>query len=299
MKAFVLGSGGFIGKRVVGELISLGCFVHALDIVDTPLRLDAKNFVTHRLDITDFESLNALVAQHKPNIVINMSYLRETAPRPALKVNVLGMDNCFEAARLNDVEHVVFASSIAVNGRQSQYGARDICESDPTFPTYQYAVHKVFNEWQAHEYRTKHGMTITGIRIAHAAAPDKTVGAVDHVQCIVKPALGSPIRFPFQDTKRCLIHVDDVASITARIGCNLKPKHELYNTGGQTMSLGDLATVVKKHIPDAQISFEAELGGDEKSVAYRFDNSRLLDEFSIELPDYEQRVIQMIKESRS
>ena len=45
----------------------------------------------------------------------------------------------------------------------------------------QYAMHKIFNEWQAQDYREKHGMEITAIRPANVTGPDKIVGSVDHV----------------------------------------------------------------------------------------------------------------------
>ena len=44
----------------------------------------------------------------------------------------------------------------------------------------QYAMHKIFNECQAQDYREKHGMEITAIRPANVTGPDKIVGWVDH-----------------------------------------------------------------------------------------------------------------------
>ena len=40
-----------------------------------------------------------------------------------------------------------------------------------------------------------------------------------------------------------------------------KPEHAVYNTGGQTISLGDLADIVREFLPDAQITFDKETGG--------------------------------------
>ncbi len=40
----------------------------------------------------------------------------------------MGMGNCFEAARLCEVPHTVYASSVAVNGLQSHYGDRLVHE---------------------------------------------------------------------------------------------------------------------------------------------------------------------------
>jgi len=299
VSVFVFGGAGFIGRRVVSSFAKAGHETYSIDIALSELGEDVgRNATALAVDLTNFDDVMAAMAAHKPEIVINLAYMRETTPHAAMRVNVLGMDNCFEAARLNGVRHVLFASSIAVNGRQKQYGDREIVESDPTFPTYQYAVHKVFNEWQAKEYREKHGLRITGIRVAHAAAPDKTVGAVDHVQCIVAPARGQSVKLGFRDTKRCVIHVDDVAEIFYQVARKEKPEFDLYNSGGQTLTLGEILDMVRAVVPEADVSFEKETGGDEKSVAYRFDNSRLANEFSIAVPPYEQRVAEMIEAVR-
>jgi nucleoside-diphosphate-sugar epimerase len=300
MRVFVLGGAGFIGRRVVAVLAGLGHQVCSLDVSATTFFKDRgieAEAIT--VDISDFESVVTAMATRKPDLVINLSYMRETTPRAAMHVNVLGMDNCFEAARLCGVNRVVYASSIAVNGRQKQYGNRAITEDDPTYPTYQYAVHKVFNEWQAKEYREKHGMNVTGIRVAHAAAPDKLIGAIDHVQCIVNPALAKAVEFKFRDTRRCVVHVDDVAEIFVRVAAKETPDFPIYNTGGETLSLGEIADMVRYYVADADISFGSDHGGDEHSVAYRFDNSRLATEFGIAYRPYKERVGDMIETIRS
>src|SRR6516165_12840710 len=130
----------------------------------------------------------------KPDRVINLAYYisSDLPPRVAFKLNVLGMDNCFEAARLAGCNRVVYASSVAVSGEQKFYGERIVNEDDFKHGHVQYAMHKIFNEWQAQDYREKHAMEITTIRPANVTGPDKVVGSVDHVFCITHPARGKP-----------------------------------------------------------------------------------------------------------
>ena len=47
------------------------------------------------------------------------------------------MDNCFEAARVCGVNRVVYASSVAVSGQQSDFGDRLVNEDDGKFGTSQ------------------------------------------------------------------------------------------------------------------------------------------------------------------
>src|SRR3954465_782016 len=140
------------------------------------------------------------------------------------------------AARLAGCNQVVYASSVAVSGEQKFYGDRMVNEDDFKHGHVQYAMHKIFNEWQAQDYREKHGMEITTIRPANVTGPDKVVGSVDHVFCITNPARGKPANFPYKDTMRAPIHVDEIAEIFARVVTKDKPDHAIYNTGGHTIS---------------------------------------------------------------
>jgi len=299
LKVFVFGGAGFIGRRVVRRLAALGHEAVSLDVVAGNWFDDLGSQVTSlRTDLTQFEDVIAAMATHKPDRVINLSYMRETLPRPAMKLNVLGMDNCFEASRLCDVPHVVYSSSIAVHGRQAPYGRRPIKETDAPCPMKQYSVHKVFNEWQAKEYREKHGMVITGVRAAHVAGTDKLIGSVDHVSCIVEPALGRPLTMDYADRMRCIIHGDDAAEVFVQLALAERPRHDLYNTGGETLSLGELAAMVKRHIPQADIRFTHQTGGEETSTAYMFDAERLVSEFGIRYQPYADRLPGMIEAVR-
>jgi nucleoside-diphosphate-sugar epimerase len=299
MMILVIGGAGFIGRRVVRSLTGQGHEVVSADINLASFEELGDRVRAIRMDLGDFEQVITAMSTIKPKVVVNLSYMRETTPRAAMKVNVLGMDNCFEAARLCGVEHVVYSSSIAVNGRQAPYGDRPILETDPPAPVTQYAVHKVFNEWQAKEYREKHGLRITGLRAAHIAGSDKLIGSVDHVLCIVKAAMGEKVVLDYRDRMRCVVHVDDIADVFARLAVAENPQHGMYNSGGATLSLGEIADMVRRQIPDADISFQHESGGRQNTTAFMFDNTRLRDEFSVEYPPYERRIAEMIEQVRA
>ena len=303
MTTLVLGGTGFIGKRAVPRLAQRGEKVVVMDI--NPGAADYSEFgdqveVMHG-DIMQFEDVVKAILHAKPDRIMNLAYLLgsgDDTPHFTMKLNVLGMDNCFEAARICGVNRVVYASSIAVSGQQSNFGDRVINEDEPMHGTSQYAMHKRFNEFQAQQFDEVYGMSITGIRPANVTGPDKVRGSTDHVQCVTLPAAGKPVSFPKAGLMRLPVHVDDVAEAFVRVTMVDKSRHPIYNTGGYPISLGGLAEVVKKFLPDAQINFDSQ-GGQEDSGNYLADNSRLLGEFELEYPPLEQRVLQILNDIRA
>jgi nucleoside-diphosphate-sugar epimerase len=301
MTTLVIGGTGFIGYRLIRLLAARGERIVCMDINPGAHSFadlgDAVQVL--RGDVTQFDDVMAAFATAKPDRAINLSYLLgDHPPHFALKLNVLGMDNCFEAARLAGVNRVVYASSLAVNGQQKHYGDRPVTEEDFRHGDYQYAVHKSFNEWQARDYNTKYGMTITGVRPANVTGPDKVRGSVDHVNIITQPARGQPVSFPHADAMRCPIHVDDAAEVFARVLMTEKPRHAVYSTGGTAISLGEIAALVREYLPDARIDFKAATGGRESSGNYLIDNSRLVQEFGVQYRPYRERVLQIINDVR-
>ena len=302
MTALVVGGTGFIGPRLIKKLVEQGEKVVCMDLNPSADLLSGwENEVEIiRGDVTQFEDVMRAVIETQPDRMINLAYRLgggEDNPHHAIRLNILGMDNCFEAARLQGVKRVVYASSIAVSGSQSHFGDRAATEDDPQYGTSQYAVCKMFNEFQAKQYIDNHGMSITGIRPANVTGPDKVRGSTDHVRCITLPARGEPVRFPFKSLMRLPIHVEDISEAFARVLLSDAPHHSLYNSGGSAISLGDLAEIVRRFIPDARIEFDDD-GGLEESGNYLVDNSRLLNEFELEYAPFPQRVLEIINDIR-
>jgi nucleoside-diphosphate-sugar epimerase len=302
MSILVIGGTGFIGRRLIPLLAQRGEEIVCMDI--NPATANYENYGKQvrvvRGDVSQFDDVMATMVEAKPKRVVNLAYFlgSEHPPRVAFKLNILGMDNCFEAARLAGVRRVAYASSLAVSGEQHFYGDRVVTEDDFRHGHVQYAMHKIFNEWQAQDYREKHGLDITAIRPANVTGNDKIVGSVDHVKIITFPARGEPISFPFRDAMRCPIHVDEVAEIFARVIMADRPTHWIYNTGGIAISLGEIADLVREYLPDAKISFGKDTGGKEISGNYLIDNTRLVQEFGVQYRPYRERVLQIINEVR-
>jgi nucleoside-diphosphate-sugar epimerase len=302
MSILVIGATGFIGPRLIRKLVARGEAVVGMDLNPGAATFGGVPIGAPVLrgDVTQFEDVMRTVLDVKPERLINLAYglgAGEGNPHQVMRLDVLGMDNCFEAARLAGVKRVVYASSIAVSGQQSHFGDRLVNEDDPVHGTSQYAMHKIFNEFQAKKYIKNYGMSIVGVRPANVTGPDKVRGSVDHVQIMVDAARGRPVHLPNKGMMRLLIHVEDIAEVFARVLLAETPRHSLYNSGGIPASLGELADIVREFIPDAKITFTNE-GGREESGNYLVDWSRLAKEFGIEYPGLHTRVLEVLNEVR-
>jgi nucleoside-diphosphate-sugar epimerase len=308
MKVLVLGGAGFIGPRVMRRFLERGHEVACMDInPNSPTIASLKDRLQlFRGDITLMDDVVRAVIESKPDRILNLAYLLGMRPdgvtdaqdpHYAVRLNILGMDNCFEAARMCDVKRVVYASSLAVYGRQSAFGERPLTEDDLRLGSGVYSASKIFNEHQAEWYNAL-GMQITGIRPANVTGPDKVRGSMDHVLCITEAARGKAVKFPYADAMRLPIHVEDISEIFVRVTLAEKTEHKVYNSGGETISMGDLASLVSRYLPDAQITFENQAGGKERSGNYMMDNSRLVQEFEYTLAPFDQRVFEIINAIR-
>lgn len=304
MRVAVLGGSGFIGPRVMRRLVEHGHEVHCMDIAPDAPSLDPlrDRIEITRGDITLMDDVVEALTASKPDRILNLAYALgagEADPHPQVRLNILGMDNCFEAARLLGIRRVVYASSLAVYGPQRLHGEHAVTEDgDACLGTGIYAVSKIFNEHQADWYNRAFDMAITGVRPANITGPDKVRGSMNHVQCQVLPGRNEPVSFPYRDTMTLPLHVEDIAEVFLRVTLAEETAHAIYNSGGNSTSLGELAQIVREFLPEAEITFEEDEGGRESSGLFLMDNSRLVEEFEVEYAPFRQRVLETLNEVR-
>lgn len=302
MNTLILGAAGFIGSRVAAKLATLGekviCF--DLNLNTSTLHQLAGQIEVVRGDVTRIEDIINVMKVYNVQRVIQLAYIlsseSDSNPHAAIRVNALGTSNVFEAARVFEIERVVYGSSIAVYGDQGLYGERPVTEVDPVSPIALYGATKLLNEHQAELYRNSHGLHIVGVRMGivfgHGRLHGQGMWAEEYASA---PAIGKSATLPYDPRMRAsLIYVDDVAELLIRILFADDPKYALYNSGGETVTLEDLAQLVRAQIPEANITF----GSGSPRLPYMVDGSRAEDEFEWTRPGLEERIADHIEEAR-
>ena len=288
MKFLVTGGTGFIGWRVVRNLLQrkIPVVVGELNLdAGVTARLAGAEFAT--LDVSDANSLKAVFQRH-PDIThaIHLAYLMsaevEANPHLGASVNVLGMINLFETAVRQKLARLIFTSSETVyGGSQKPYGDRDVTEDDFCGPGdfhFTYGLMKVLNEFMAQKYVKQHQVSIACTRppvvFGHGRKHGSVLWAEDFMSL---PAVGKPVTLPFPArTRDCWIYVDDCAEQLVRLSLKTQLAHFAYNTGGESVTAVELAGLVRRWLPDAQIAFDETKPG--TPLIDRMDGRRLQQE---------------------
>ena len=106
MKVMVLGGAGFIGPRVMRRILERGHDVVCVDVnTNSPTIAPLRDRIqVLRGDITVFDDVVKALVETKPDRVLNLAYLLgprsdgvtgEQDPHWAVRLNIMGMDNCF------------------------------------------------------------------------------------------------------------------------------------------------------------------------------------------------------------
>jgi len=291
MKFLVTGGTGFIGWRVVSNLLARGLPVVALDLGGDPevadrlrARAGSTPLAFATADVGDLAAVLGVLDAH-PGIthVIHLAYLMsaecEADPPLAARVNVVGMANLFEAVRRRGLRRLVFTSSETYYGaRQDFYGDRDVTEDDfapPSQHHFTYGMMKVLNEYMARKYVQRHGVSLACLRppvvFGHGRKRGSVLWAGDFAS---RPAVGTPVVLPFPAATRDVwIYVDDCAEQLVRLALCDRPAHFAYNCGGESATAAEVAAHVRRWLPGAQIAFDESKPG--TPLIDRMDGSRL------------------------
>ena len=316
MKFLVTGGMGFIGQSVVRNLLARKIPVVAADQSADPQALGtvsnlaastAANFDFVPMDVGDFRDVMNVFHKH-PDIThaIHLAYvmgpLVDENTALSTRVNILGMTHMFEAALHRKLARLVFTSSETVHGpSQKPYGDRPVTEDDfcdPASHTFTYAVMKLLNEHMGRRYVERHQANIVCTRPPVVFGHGRKRSAVMWAEHFAsKPAIGEAVTLPFGPaTRDTWIYKDDCAEQLVRLALKPKLAHFAYNNGGQSVTAAELAAIVRKWLPGAQIHFSPGPG---TPLIDNQDGTRLIHEIDFTPNPLEQGVRAHINEARA
>ena len=254
MRMLITGGAGFIGSYLCEKYTKEGHTVLCLDnfmngkLTNIRQLLNQRNFRLINGDIRDFDLLEKIMRD--ADVVFHLAaqiHVDRSMVEPQLtyEVNVLGTQNILEAARIGDVEKVIYSSTSEVFG-SAKYIPMD--EDHPLDAPHPYGASKIAADRMCNAYSKSYGMNIYTLRMFNAFGPKQTDSGYGGVISIfVKRVLGGmpPIIYGDGCQTRDYTFVKDVVAAFDSTLNHDKPIAEPINFGsGREIRILDLANEI-------------------------------------------------------
>jgi UDP-glucuronate 4-epimerase len=248
----VTGAAGLVGNAVRVMLERSGRKVVAIDRYATAI--DGRPVA--ECDVTDIHGLHSLARRNDITGIVHCGafsgpMVAADSPAQMVQVNIVGTGNILELARIVRGPRVVFCSSTSAYGPTPP---GPVPEDVALKPSSVYGASKSASEHLVHSYQRQHGVDGVSIRLSWIFGPRRTTACT--IRMMITDALAQrPTRLPFgRDFPRQYIHIDDAArALVLALDKPQLPRSTYTVTGGTWMTLGEVAGVVRKVLPDADI----------------------------------------------
>lgn len=260
-KILVTGAAGFIGSHTVDHLLELGHEVYGVDnlrtgsVANLSNAIEYSNFTFSELDLLDKDSFCRKVDEFKPNAIIHLAALvsvPESISNPDLNfnLNVETTHIVTEAVRRYGISRIVFASSAAVYGADSETALIENATCSPISP---YGAAKYASENLLLGYGRTFGSTVRVQRYFNVYGPrqDPTSPYSGVLSIFSQNALAQKPLIINGDgcQTRDFIYVEDVARANALAAISGGVKSGVANIcTGVSSSINDVIDVVGKQV---------------------------------------------------
>ncbi len=267
MAILITGGAGYIGRWLAHELLARDLTVVAFDrqAADPswkPSLPPSARFVAG--DVTDRAAVVGLARSDDFSTIVHLAGIVtmgcERDPDLGMKVNLGGTHNVLEAARLAGIPRVVFASTISVYGPNVP---QPIAESAPAEPLTWYGQSKLMAEQLGLYYQRRFGLDFRAARLAAIVGPSRNAAsgsATMYTSLIVeRAALGQPYEIdvdPEAGTPIC--YAKDAARALATLATATSAPQRIYHVSTGLATAQGLIELVRRRIPDAQLSFKPD-----------------------------------------
>jgi len=255
-RILVTGVAGFIGSNLSDELLEKKASVIGIDnffngrmdnIKDS---LQNQNFTFHKADIRDYDFLLEICKDI--DIIFHEAAFTSVPqsvkmPISCNEVNVNGTLNILNAARIRDVETIIFASSSSVYGDTPTLPKKEDMSLIPISP---YGVAKLACEKYLYAFYKVYGLNTVALRYFNVYGPrqkDSTYSGVIPIWLGRIYRDENPIVFGDGEQRRDFTYIKDVVNANLLSGVANNIAGEVFNIGASSpITVNELADIIKK-----------------------------------------------------
>jgi UDP-glucose 4-epimerase len=256
MRILITGGAGFVGSHLSERFVEEGHKVVCLDnlmngnVANIRHLFSYRNFKFINDDIRNSDRMTSLmidvdaVVHLAAQIHVDRSIVE---PKMTYDINVTGTQNILEAARMHDVEKIIYASSSEVYGT-AQYAPID--EKHPLNAPHPYGASKIAADRMCHAYNETYGMNVVIVRPFNLYGPrQKDSGYGGVISIFIKRVLNNlpPVIFGDGLQTRDYTYISDMIEGYVKILNSRKKMNAPINFGtGKEIRIVDLAKKIIK-----------------------------------------------------
>jgi len=265
-KILIVGANGQIGSELT-ELLVTRHGAQAVVTSDLSSHGRVPSVAHQMLDVTDAEALSAVVKRHRVSQIYHLAAVlsasAEKHPTQTWNLNMGGLLNVLEVARLHAIERVFWPSSIAVFGPHTP--ADRTPQSTVMDPTTVYGISKLAGERWCAWYHATHGVDVRSLRfpglISWKTPPGG--GTTDYAIDIFRAALKDGAYTCFLDGEQALpmMYMPDALRATIELmeaATENITERGSYNLAGVSFTPRQIAAAIGRRVARFTMSCEPD-----------------------------------------
>lgn len=257
MKVLILGSEGFVGHNLIAD--SRNDFeILASDVHN----FSDQNVKYVKTDITKFDEVKAICED--VDVIINLVAHTLLSSFDQIitnaNVNIIGMLNVLEAARLKEVKKIIFTSASSIVGVAYE---NPVTEKHLITPKTAYGVSKLACEHYLRIYKESYGMNYVIFRFFNIYGPHQINGLIPNIFSKLKK--NEPITvFGRGDQVRDYVYIEDIVKFFHKAIVSGIADNQIINMGsGQGATVKEVIEIASKHLGmEPKIDYKPERAGE-------------------------------------
>jgi nucleoside-diphosphate-sugar epimerase len=264
----IIGASGQIGNELTQELRAI---YGNNNVIGSDIKEGSEEMMTSGpfeiIDATDKEAVLTIVKKYKVSqvylLAAMLSVTAEQFPKKGWDLNMNSLLGVLDLAKEKHIKQVFWPSSIAVFGPTTP--KENTPQKTIMEPSTVYGISKLAGEFWCNYYHEKYGVDVRTIRypgiISWKTKPGG--GTTDYAVDIYFKALreGAYECFLSKKTRLPMMYMNDAVSATIQL-MQAKPADVKLRTGYNLAAIDftpeEMASEIKKHIPDFKISYEPD-----------------------------------------